>query len=494
MEPVRLRLGELLVEAHIISRGQLENVLAIQQRDNRRLGTLLVEHGLVNETQLIQILSQQLSVPWVSLYHVDFSKRLLSLVPPDVAQANCLVPIFVRHVRGQGETLYVAMADPSNTDALRECAAWSGLPTRAMIASPSDIRRAIELYYDVNPPPVQIAPYDTLYDQTDADEELLTEEEDSVDNEPTDLTPAAAGAELLAIDQLDSEPTAAPSPTPIRSTPPTEPNLSPDHQPHVDQPTDQPTASFTDLPTNQFADQIVERPDEQISTQSQPLEPHDASVTTHNELPDDDPPHTERTPNAHDIADADLNLVQDSNRSSLHEVIVGDNMIPATEISAARARKARADSDVRIDIGEELPLEEVLREQKKSSQPPRRPVRTKSGTMMSLTLLDGTTLALPVQPRPNKRVDTLVQALTSEPTNPPETVEEPPSETHVAEIENIMVALRAGAATADSADQFNRLAHVEAMLTAVITVLVRKGLVTNQEILDETRRTLQSVR
>src|SRR5512141_1511411 len=123
----RLRLGQLLVDASIITKEQLEEVLLMQKQDGRKLGTLLVERGLINETQLTQILSQQLSVPWVSLYHVDFSKQLLSLVPKDVAAKYCLVPIYVRHVRGQGDTLYVAMDDPTNEEALKACSAWSGL-------------------------------------------------------------------------------------------------------------------------------------------------------------------------------------------------------------------------------------------------------------------------------------------------------------------------------------------------------------------------------
>ena len=77
-------------------------MLALQKADGRRLGTLLVERGLVTETQLTQILSQQLSVPWVSLYHIDFSRQLLNLVPREVAEQYCLVPIYVRHVRRPG--------------------------------------------------------------------------------------------------------------------------------------------------------------------------------------------------------------------------------------------------------------------------------------------------------------------------------------------------------------------------------------------------------
>jgi type IV pilus assembly protein PilB len=147
----RVLLGEMLVEAQIVSREQLEEVLVLQKKDGRRLGTLLVELELVTETQVTQILSQQLSVPWVSLYHIDFSRQLLDLVPRELAERHCLVPIFVRRVRGQGNTLYVAMDDPANAKAQEEVSTFAGLPVRAMIAPPADIRSAIRVYYGGEP-------------------------------------------------------------------------------------------------------------------------------------------------------------------------------------------------------------------------------------------------------------------------------------------------------------------------------------------------------
>lgn len=155
----RVRLGELLVSANILSREQLDQVLAVQKTDGRKLGLLLVERGLVTETQVTQILSQQLAVPWVSLYHIDFSRQLLDLVPRELAEKHCLVPIFVRRVRGLGDTLYVAMDDPTDDVAQKAVSAFAGLPVRTMIAPPSDIRSAIRAYYggdepEPAPPPV----------------------------------------------------------------------------------------------------------------------------------------------------------------------------------------------------------------------------------------------------------------------------------------------------------------------------------------------------
>jgi type IV pilus assembly protein PilB len=153
---VAKRIGELLVEAGVLSQSQLEQALFAQRKDGRKLGQLLIELGLVSEIQLTQTLSRQLSVPWVSLYHVDFSRSLLNLVAREAAEKYCLVPIFVRRVRKQGETLYVAMDDPTNEAAIEDVARAASLAVKPMIACPSDIRAAIRVYYlgeTAAPPP-----------------------------------------------------------------------------------------------------------------------------------------------------------------------------------------------------------------------------------------------------------------------------------------------------------------------------------------------------
>src|SRR5207244_13746 len=73
--------------------------------------------------------------------------QLLNLVPREVAEAYTIVPVYVRHVRGQGDTLYVATDDPTNHDGLERVSAYASLPVRPMIASATDIRAAIRVYY-----------------------------------------------------------------------------------------------------------------------------------------------------------------------------------------------------------------------------------------------------------------------------------------------------------------------------------------------------------
>jgi type IV pilus assembly protein PilB len=147
----RLRIGELLVQAKLITRDKLDVALSAQQKSGKKLGQVLIELGIVNETQVTQALSQQLSVPWVSLHHIDFSRELLNLVPRELAEKYCLVPVFVRRIRKQGEALYVAMDDPTHEDALAAVSQSSSLPVRPMIAAPTDIRSAIRVYYGGGP-------------------------------------------------------------------------------------------------------------------------------------------------------------------------------------------------------------------------------------------------------------------------------------------------------------------------------------------------------
>ncbi len=143
---VAKRIGELLVEAGVLSQSQLEQALFAQRKDGRKLGQLLIELGLVSEVQLTQTLSRQLSVPWVSLYHVDFSRSLLNLVSREIAERYAVVPDpGAAGAKTGRETLYVAMDDPTNEAAIEEdLARTAALPVKPMIACPSDIRAAIQ--------------------------------------------------------------------------------------------------------------------------------------------------------------------------------------------------------------------------------------------------------------------------------------------------------------------------------------------------------------
>jgi len=143
----RMRLGDTLVEAGVITVKELEHALTLQKERQLRLGTILLQEGFVTESQLIQALSLKHSIPWVSIWRIDIPDELLEMVPVNVAEEFFLMPIYIR-TSGSGErALYVAMNDPTDDDALRFVAANAGIPVKPMIAGPSDIASAIRFYY-----------------------------------------------------------------------------------------------------------------------------------------------------------------------------------------------------------------------------------------------------------------------------------------------------------------------------------------------------------
>jgi hypothetical protein len=146
-EVTRERIGDMLLASGLISRPQLNEALAAQRTSRLPLGKQLVALGYVREGQLVQVLSNQLSVPWVSLERIEFSADLLARLPAELADRYSVMPVYVRNPKGRGETLYVAMDDPTDEEAIAAIGRTTGLKVRAMIASPSDLRGAIEERY-----------------------------------------------------------------------------------------------------------------------------------------------------------------------------------------------------------------------------------------------------------------------------------------------------------------------------------------------------------
>ncbi|MCB9708696.1 MAG: hypothetical protein H6714_07925 [Myxococcales bacterium] len=131
----------------MVGDAELESALREGERLGRTLGEVLVEKGLLSESQFTQVISKLLSVPWVSLYHVQFTRELLNLIPAELADRHCVVPVYTRTVRKGNAVLYIAMQDPSDVKALDQIREAAHIEVKPMIAPPSEIRRAIDVYY-----------------------------------------------------------------------------------------------------------------------------------------------------------------------------------------------------------------------------------------------------------------------------------------------------------------------------------------------------------
>lgn len=141
--------GQLLLAAGLIDDAALRMALITQGLEGGRLGEVLVRGGHVSEANLAQVLSNQLSVAWVSLEHVEPTPELLRLLEAECAYRLMVMPVHQRRDKGVGGILYLAMEDPTDVDAMEEVSAITGMHVRPMIATPTDLRRAIALHYEL---------------------------------------------------------------------------------------------------------------------------------------------------------------------------------------------------------------------------------------------------------------------------------------------------------------------------------------------------------
>jgi type IV pilus assembly protein PilB len=137
------RLGELLLRDQIISAEQLQRAQEESKRSGDRLGNSLVKMGAIQEEDLTQFLSRQYGVPAINLNEFDIEPEVIALVSKDVAIRHKVVP-----VNRAGNSLIVAMADPSNILAIDDLKFVTGYNIEVVVAAEVGINQAITRYYE----------------------------------------------------------------------------------------------------------------------------------------------------------------------------------------------------------------------------------------------------------------------------------------------------------------------------------------------------------
>lgn len=88
--------------------------------------------------------------PHVALELVHYTPEMLELVPREIAERHCLLPVYLRKARPRRKipgVLFLAMADPADASALEECGFCSGLTVKPLMAERWALRDAIPIVY-----------------------------------------------------------------------------------------------------------------------------------------------------------------------------------------------------------------------------------------------------------------------------------------------------------------------------------------------------------
>ena len=138
----RSRLGELLVKSKAITSDQLEAALAEQRRWKQTLGEIVVRLKYVSEEQMRRALCQQLHINYFDLDTIVLDLTLRALINPRFAKKCLVVPI-----ARVGQTLVVAMDDPTRIAVVDDLKASTGLDIEVITSTTAAIRRALAQMY-----------------------------------------------------------------------------------------------------------------------------------------------------------------------------------------------------------------------------------------------------------------------------------------------------------------------------------------------------------
>jgi type IV pilus assembly protein PilB len=145
----RRSLGELLVEADFIGTDQLKYALALKEKNFRaeKLGRILVNLNYIDEDILIEFLGKQCGTPGINLCKKEIDEEVIRLIPGHIAEKYKVIPVGFK-LNGRVKKLIVAMADPSDIEAIDTIAFITGHIVEPVFAKEEDLKWTIKYYYN----------------------------------------------------------------------------------------------------------------------------------------------------------------------------------------------------------------------------------------------------------------------------------------------------------------------------------------------------------
>jgi len=142
------RLGESLVERHVLSRDSLEHALEEAERTDQPLPAVLLRLGLVGSKDLTAALAEQLGVPFVDFLETPIHQDAPTLLTAELARKWSALPVdFEDH------KLIVAFAEPADDDAVAAVGAATTYEIIAAVADKDELLAAIDMIYGAAPAP-----------------------------------------------------------------------------------------------------------------------------------------------------------------------------------------------------------------------------------------------------------------------------------------------------------------------------------------------------
>lgn len=136
------KLGQLFVEAGKIDNTKLAEALEYKKEHNVYLGKALVALKMIGENDVIQMVSEQLRIPWVDPLTFKIKKRTLNLISEESARRLNVMPLFRFE-----NVLTVACADQNDVQIVDELSEETVMEINIVLATERNIEQALELHH-----------------------------------------------------------------------------------------------------------------------------------------------------------------------------------------------------------------------------------------------------------------------------------------------------------------------------------------------------------
>ncbi len=135
-------IGEMLLDAGLITKAQLDDGLRRQQDEGGKIVEVLVKQGYLEAHTFVRFLARQPGMASIDLSNYEVPKELIDLVPRELAAKHEVFP-----VDKLGRLLTVGMVCPLDRATIRELEERTGLRVKPLLCAAADIRNAIRRYY-----------------------------------------------------------------------------------------------------------------------------------------------------------------------------------------------------------------------------------------------------------------------------------------------------------------------------------------------------------
>ncbi len=139
---IRRKLGNILVEAGLLSAEKLDEALEAQKVSGKRLGQILIEMKVITEEETAFALAMQLKIPFIDLSDYAIEQKLLDSIPLEVSRKFLCIPIALKN-----NILEVAMSDPLDLNTIKDLQFITGYNIQPAISTSTQIAQSLQKHH-----------------------------------------------------------------------------------------------------------------------------------------------------------------------------------------------------------------------------------------------------------------------------------------------------------------------------------------------------------